>query len=297
MRRASSALITTRTAAAAAVLLAIVLAAPASAQAPAGDRGGRGQAVGPEGQTTGGAARGRGRGQAKPSAPTPRNADGRALLGTTTADKGVWTPVFGITNPLAPLETIPFQPWARQLYDDRQDYQFEPHTRCKPSGFARQFITPYGVEFVELPELKRIYIFDIGGPHTYRTVYMDGRSHPEHLEPTFYGHSVGWWDGDTLVIDTVGYNEEFWMDRRGVPHTDRLHTIERFTRTNHDTVSYEMTVDDPGAYTKPWNAKFNLRWENGTELYEYVCQEDNIAAEDMASLKEHEDTVNPKIYP
>ena len=58
-----------------------------------------------------------------------------------------------------------------------------------------------------------------------------------------------------------------------------------------------VTIDDPGAYTKPWNAKFNLRWENGTELYEYVCQEDNIAAEDMASLKEHEDTVNPKIYP
>jgi hypothetical protein len=126
---------------------------------------------------------------------------------------------------------------------------------------------------------------------------MDGRQHPAHLEPSYYGHSIGHWEGDTLVVDTVGYNEAFWMDRRGVPHTDKLHTIERFTRTNHDTMQYKVTVDDPGAFTKPWDAQFNLRWENGTELYEYVCQELNIAAENMASEKEHQDTVTPQIYP
>ena len=70
---------------------------------------------------------------------------------------------------------MPFQPWARAVFDDRQKHEFEPHTRCKPSGVARQFLTPYGVEFVELPELQRVYIFDIGGPHTFRTIYMDGR--------------------------------------------------------------------------------------------------------------------------
>jgi hypothetical protein len=69
-------------------------------------------------------------------------------------------------------------------------------------------MTPYGVEFVELPELKQLYIFDIGGPHTFRTVYMDGRAHPENYDATNYGHSVGHWDGDTLVIDTVGYVED-----------------------------------------------------------------------------------------
>jgi hypothetical protein len=313
MRSAPPALTSNRTAAAAAVLLSVVLAVPAFAQAPAtpqgrqggarqGRQGGQGQGA-QQGQTTGSLRQPR---QQKPSAPTPRNAAGRAFVGTTTTDKGVWTPVFGITIPLAPRldagpdaaeASIPFQPWAKALYDARKDYQFEPHTRCKPSGFARQFITPYGVEFVELPELDRMYIFDIGGPHTYRTIYMDGRPHPEHLEPSYYGHSIGWWDGDTLVVDTVGYNDSFWMDRRGVPHTDKLHTIERFTRTNHDTMSYEMTIDDPGAFTKPWNSKFNLRWENGTELYEYVCQEDNVAAEDMASEFKIEDKVNPPIVP
>ena len=133
---------------------------------------------------------------------------------------------------------IPFQPWARAVLADRRLNELEPHTRCKPSGVTRPFLTPYGVEFVELPELQRIYIFDIGGPHTYRTIYMDGRSHPINVAPNYYGHSIGWWEGDTLVVDTVGFNEGFWLDRRGSPHTEQLHTIERLTRTDrrHDAV-------------------------------------------------------------
>ena len=173
--------------------------------------------------------------------------------------------------------TLPFQPWARAVYADRERNQLEPHTRCKPSGFARQFLTPYGVEIVELPEMERIYIFDIGGPHTYRTIYMDGRSHPSRVSPSFYGHSIGWWQSDTLIVDTVGYNEGFWIDRRGLPTTDRLHTIEQFTRTDSRTVKYEVTVDDPGAYTAPWQGGFNFGLEAGTELFEYVCQQANYA--------------------
>jgi hypothetical protein len=312
MRCAPSALLTTRTAAFAAVLLSFALAAPASfAQAPAGrgagasGRQGQQGVAGRQGQGRGGA-RGRGRAAGPPPAPTPRDANGRAIIDNTLTDKGVWTPVFGINIPIAPVldkgpeaaeASIPFQPWAKALFDARQDYQFEPHTRCKPSGVARQFITPYGVEFVNLPDLKRLYIFDIGGPHTYRTVYMDGRSHPAHLEPSFYGHSVGWWEGDTLVVDSIGFNEQFWTDRRGVPTTNQLHTIERFTRTNHDTMDYKLTIDDPGAYTKIWTTDFNLRLEKGTELYEYVCQEDNIAAEDMSAEKAHQNTITPNIVP
>ena len=172
---------------------------------------------------------------------------------------------------------IPLQPWARAVLADRERNQLEPHTRCRPSGAARQFLTPYGVEFVELPELERVYIFDIGGPHTYRTIFMDGRAHPAKLMPSYYGHSIGWWEGDTLVVDTVGYNDSFWIDRRGTPHTDQLHTLERFTRTDSRTIKDELTLDDPGAYTVRWNANFNLRWEAGTELFEYVCQQANYA--------------------
>ena len=200
-----------------------------------------------------------------PAKPAPRGADGRALLGSATpTEKGVWLPGNGGGQAMvADLAKVPFQPWAKALHAERGRNQLEPHTRCKPSGFVRQFLTPYGVEIVELAEMQRVYIFDIGGPHTYRTIYTDGRTHPANLEPSFYGHSIGWWEGDTLVVDTAGFNESFWMDRRGLPHTEKLRTLERFTRTDSNTIKYEVTVDDPGAYTAPWKSEFNLGWEAG----------------------------------
>jgi hypothetical protein len=110
---------------------------------------------------------------------------------------------------------------------------------------------------------------------------MDGRNHPENLTPTNYGHSIGWWDKDTFVVDTVGYNEDFWLDRRGLPHTEQLHTIEHFTRTDKNTIDYKITIDDPGAYTKPYEGGFNLRYNENQELFEYVCQQANYAHELM----------------
>ncbi len=214
--------------------------------------------------------------------PTPRDAAGKVLLGGVTPDdRGVWTPLFSIFDPIADYETVPFQPWAKALYDARQIHELEPHARCKASGASRQFLTPYGVEFVEIPELERMLIFDIGGPHTYRTVHMDGRSHPANPEPSNYGHSIGWWEGDTLVIDTIGYNEDFWFERRGLPHTDQLHTIERFTRVNSHLIEFEMTIDDPGAYTEPYVGWFDLQWNPDVELFEYICQQANYAHELM----------------
>jgi len=82
-------------------------------------------------------------------------------------------------------------------------------------------------------------------------------------------------------VDTIGYNENFWLDRRGMPHTEALHTLEKFTRTDSATIKYEVTVNDPGAYTAPWTTTFNLRRETGTELFEYVCQQANYASELM----------------
>ena len=221
---------------------------------------------------------GRGR-QAGPPQPPPRNTDGRVLLGSATPKQrnGVWLPSGGGPVSDANIKEVPFQPWARGVLADRDENQLEPHTRCKPSGVTRPFLTPYGVEFVELNELKRIYIFDIGGPHTYRTIYMDGRTHPANLSPSYYGHSIGWWEGDTLVVDTIGFNEGFWIDRGQLPHTEQLHLLEKYTRTSVGAMRYEVTVDDPGAYTKPFTGTSNLRWEDGTELFEYVCQQANQA--------------------
>jgi hypothetical protein len=258
----------------------------AGAQGAGGQGAGGGVQVGvPQGR---GPAPGRGRQAGPPPGPVPRTADGHILLGgAKPSEKGVWLPGGG--GGQAVEGDLPFQPWAKAVLDDRRQNQLEPHTRCKPSGVTRQFLTPYGVEFVDLPEIQRVYIFDIGGPHTYRTIYMDGRVHPADLAPSYYGHSIGWWEGDTLVVDSIGFNEGFWMDRRGSPHTDKLHTLERFTRTDSLTIKYEVTIDDPGAYTKTWKSGFNLRWEPGTELFEYVCQQANYAHELMVGQQKKVD--------
>jgi hypothetical protein len=250
----------------------------AQVQQPQGNRGGVQVGV-PDGRGGRPAGPGRGRGrETGPPQPAPRNAQGRVLLaGATPKDKGVWSPGPVVGDPLGLAKKIPYQPWAQALAVDRRTHALEPHTRCKPSGVARVFLTPYGVEILELPELDRVYIFDIGGPHTFRTVYMDGRSHPTNRMPDYYGHSIGWWDRDTLVVDTTGFNEGFWLDRGLLPHTEKLHTIERFTRLDSRTLRYELTVDDPGAYTQPFTGAANFVWEANTELFEYMCQEANYA--------------------
>jgi hypothetical protein len=250
----------------------------------------------PDGRAGGGGRQG-GRGRATgPARPAPRSTDGRVLLGGATAKErnGVWLPG-GAPVTDANVKDIPFQPWARGVLADREINELEPHTRCKPSGVTRPFLTPYGVEFVELQELQRIFIFDIGGPHTYRTIYTDGRTHPAKLSPSYYGHSIGWWEDDTLVVDTIGFNEGFWLDRRGSPHTERLHTIERFTRTDEATMQYEVLIDDPGAYTKPWKSAFQLRHDGNVDLFEYVCQQMNYAHELMVGSNDSVDRRSPII--
>ena len=233
-----------------------------------------------------------------PMGPAPVNAEGRIMLGAPPGEtKGVWTPLFGTRDPIAPVETIPFQSWSKSLYDARQLHELEPHARCKASGLTRQFLTPYGVEFVELTAQKKMLIFDIGGPHTYRTIYMDGRSHPADPEPSNYGHSVGWWEGDTLVVDSIGFNEDFWFERRGLPHTEQLHTIERITRLHEGVIQYRITVDDPGAYTAQWEGGINLQYNPDQVLFEYVCQQANYAHELMVGQESTEVDRSSSIVP
>ncbi len=225
----------------------------------------------------------------RPSEPAPRDASGKIIIGSLPGERqGLWVP--GPAQ-IADPKDVPFLPWAKAVYDFRQTTELEPHTRCKASGGPRQFVTPYGVEITDIPELKRLFIFDIGGPHTFRTVYMDGRSHPDNLTPTNYGHSIGWWDGDTLVIDTVGFNEDFWFERRGLPHTEALHMMERLTRTSKDAMEYKVTIDDPVTYSKPYTGGFNLRFNPNGELFEYMCQQANYAHELMVGR----DAVDKKI--
>jgi hypothetical protein len=245
---------------------------------------------------------------AVPAPPTPRRPDGKPLLGTKAGESALWLPAAGGAERfLAPDSAaaspdklregeVPFQPWARAVYDDRVSNQLEPHTRCKASGGPRQFLTPYGVEILDIPDLKQIFIMDLGGPHSYRNIYMDGRSHPANLVPSSYGHSIGRWEGDTLIIETAGLSEKFWLDRQGTPHTEKLRMTEKLTRTDYNTMKYEVTIEDTGAYTKTWTSGFNLRWVANSALFEYICQDNNFASDLMVGTQEFVDRTS-KIVP
>ncbi len=253
-------------------------------------------AIGMAGVSDVAAQQGRGAKPEPPSAPTPRRPDGKPILGAVPGQPvGGWGSGVTTLPRNMNLDDIPFQPWARAAYDIRQIDQFEPHTRCKASGVSRQFSTPYGTEFVEVPDLQRMYIMDNGGPNSYRIIFLDGRDFPKDIAPTNYGYSIGRWEGDTLVVETRGLNEKFWIDTRGTPHTSQLKMTERFTRSDMNTMRYVVTIDDPGAYTKPWTTGvFELRWRPGDELFEYICQQYNQGPEMM--LGSQEDIDNTRFF-
>jgi len=174
---------------------------------------------------------------------------------------------------------VPFQPWAAAVYNynSANNSKYDPEGYCLPPGGPRMMATPYPMEIIQLPEQKRIIMIFEGATHIWREIYMDGRPHPQgdDLNPTFLGHSVGRWEGETLVVDVVGFNEGTWMDYFGHPHTDMLHVIEKFSRPNKGTLAYEATFDDPGAYTRPFTVRWTINWNANGELTEYICQENN----------------------
>lgn len=243
---------------------------------------------------------------AEPPKPAPRHADGRINFGPPEGEVGFWIRRTAnlVVNPesyeaeraqRAPvnIKDIPIQDWAYKLTNFRHDLFLasEPYTRCKPAGGPRQIMSPYGFEIVDMPELERVYILTTSNAMTYRIIYMDGREHPKNLTPSYFGHSVGHWDGDTLVVDSVGYNDVSWQNRDGLPTTDKLHLVERFTRRDMNTLDYKVTIDDPGAYTAPWESGYTVGWTPGEELFEYVCQENNISPDAMIGEGRYSTTV------
>jgi hypothetical protein len=174
---------------------------------------------------------------------------------------------------------VPFMPWSAGIYNyhSANNSKYDPEGYCLPPGGPRLMATPYPMEIIQLPEQKRILMIFEGATHIWREIYLDGRPHPQgdDLNPTYLGHSVGHWDGDTLVVDVVGFNEQTWLDYYGHPHTDQLHVVERFSRPDKRTLHYEAVVDDPGAYTRPFTIRWNIPWNADGELTEYICQENN----------------------
>jgi hypothetical protein len=204
-----------------------------------------------------------------PPRPAPHLANGRVDF------SGVWRPgdiflIEDISLGLKKGETVPLKPAAEALMKTHQS-QDDPEANCLPTGVPRH--APYPWKIVESAPF--LYILFEGNIHSYRQIYMDGRPHPKDPNPTWYGHSTGRWDGNTLLIDTVGFNDKFWFDFVGHPHTGQLHTIERYTRPDLATLVEEVTIDDPGAYTKPFTITASHRLLPDDDLMEYICQENN----------------------
>ncbi len=204
--------------------------------------------------------------------PAPRLPDG------TPDFSGLWVgggPVGDISQGLLPGEEIKLKPEAAALMKSRMAAD-DPEARCLPTGVPR--VAPYPWRILQTPaygKATHLYFIFEGNIHSYRQIFMDGRDHPDDLEATWYGHSIGHWEGDTLVIETVGFNDQFWFDFRGHPHTTQLKTVERYTRTSMNNLENVTTIYDPGAYEKPFTIKFTATLRPGWDLMEYICNENN----------------------
>jgi hypothetical protein len=229
--------------------------------------------------------------------PAPRWPDGVPMLGAPDALGGYWAHpsstalseagaavamnAEGALNDIGQAARVaPMQPWALGVYRHRQERNLRDdpmYLNCKPPGGVRHFQSPLGFQLVEDRARQRIFVLMGSGNHNYRIIYLDDREQQGQIRgdddnPLYYGRSVGRWEGDTLVVDTTGFNEDFWFTNGGLPHTERLRLIERFSRPDMETLRYEVTVDDPGAYTRPWSSAWELRWVGGEEMPQYFCQ-------------------------
>lgn len=209
------------------------------------------------------------------SAPVRRTAEGRPDLA------GIWGPEFAqgfpkylldIAVDLGP-EGVPFQDWSRSLYRERREWNSkdDPIARCQPTGVPRLIGFPAPFKIVQLPDLIVVlYEQDT----TYRQIFLDGRALPAEIsQPSWMGYSVGRWEGDVLVVESVGFNSISWFDVFGHPHTEALRLIERYRRVNFGQLEIHITVDDPKAYTRPWTVTQQRSLLTDTELLELFCTE------------------------
>lgn len=201
-----------------------------------------------------------------PSGPVPRLADGKPDM------SGVWLrrdAIGDVGTALPKGETMPLLPEARKIMQEHQAKD-DPQANCLPLATPRS--APYPFRIVTAPTHVFI-LYEV--MHSYRQVFMDGRTHPENLDPSWFGHSIGRWEGDTLVVDTVGFNDKTWFDNNGHPHSTKMHTVERFTRTSLGSMKIDITIDDPGAYSKAFTLFLTANLMPGAELMEYICNENN----------------------
>jgi hypothetical protein len=171
----------------------------------------------------------------------------------------------------------PLQPWAEAKfrtvkpgYGPRASPNSQdPILNCYPPGLPRIMLIPFPMQIVQIQgEVLMLFEYD----HFVRHIYIDRREHPKDLDLTWMGDSIGRWDGDTLVVDTIGLNDKSWLDQVGHPHSDALHIVERIRRVDHDTLEDDLTIDDPKVYTRPWTGQQSFKLRPGWHLIEYICE-------------------------
>jgi hypothetical protein len=199
-----------------------------------------------------------------PTGPTPRTPEGKVDF------SGVWDPGSTFFN----IGQVPLQPWAADLQKQRRDSlsKDDPEAQCLPAGVPR--ISPFPQKFVQTPKL--IVLLDEGNIHSYRQIFMDGRAHATDQFPLWMGDSTAKWEGDTLVVETIGFNDKTWLNGQGAPHSEELKVIERYTRPDLGHLEVEITMEDPKAFTKPHTFKRGFILLPNWEIHEYVCNEFNV---------------------
>jgi hypothetical protein len=210
-------------------------------------------------------------GKANLSAPAPKTADGRPDL------SGLWQPAAILVGDIAANlkpGSVPFQPWAEELYKKRRasDSKDDPTASCIVGGVPRSDLVPYPFKVLQVPGMLVILYEAV---HSYRQIFSDGREFPKDMNPSWFGYSIGKWEGDTFVVQTTGFNDKGWLDNFGKPATDALRVTERFLRKDFGHMDIEITIDDPKAYTRPWTVTLPLILLPDTELLEYICNENN----------------------
>jgi len=211
--------------------------------------------------------------------PTPRLPDGKPDFG----GDGAWYPGFsgniaethwkGVKSADVKVD-VPFLPAALELFNQRvtSNSKDDPEAQCLPVGVPRYMFDPYAFQMVQTPK-QVMFLFE-GDNYLWRTVPLrPGLEHPKDVKPTWMGDAAGLYEKDTLVVDVTGFNGKAWLDQAGHPQTPQAHLTERYTRSDSLTLKYEVTIDDPGAYSKPWSTSNTVSWRPGFQLMEFICQE------------------------
>jgi hypothetical protein len=187
--------------------------------------------------------------------------------------EGIWqSSITDITNGMLPGEVISFTPYGAEKHRSFDERDMS-RRGCDIKGLQRHMTSAFPSMFVQ-DDTRQMMIVLHEDQNRFRAIYMDGRGHPEEIYdlPEPFGHSIGRWEGDTLVVDTVGFHDTTWMDRAGLGHSTQLHLIERFKRTGADTIEWTVTVEDPIHYTKPFTYRSIFSRRDGFRLMTYNCQ-------------------------